>query len=206
MTTNATAQRNQKGAEPDCPPAPAKGRTEQCRPAPLAGRGSVTASVLQEPQGLRLAVLAGQYLTLARRSNCRSSAIPAVDRYTVVVALVLLDLQVPRKTLHRHAKKSSRSRGRLPQSRTRNRVLAWATFARRLARLFDCPPIAPIRLHGLLHAVQGKGHADPLVGGAGSGPRTGRPAAELLHGRWVRAGLPARRHPRPTGRCRQFPR
>lgn len=55
----AGRQRNEKGAEPDRPPAPAKGRTEQCWPAPLTGRGSVTASVLQEPHGLRLAVFGG---------------------------------------------------------------------------------------------------------------------------------------------------
>lgn len=72
-----------KGAEPDRPPTPAKGRTEQCWPAPLAGRGSVTASVLQEPRGLRLAVLAGQFLTLARHSDCQLPASMASNRLCV---------------------------------------------------------------------------------------------------------------------------
>jgi len=48
-----------KDAEPDRPPAPAKGRTKQCWPASLSGRGSVTAFVLQEPRWLRLAVWRG---------------------------------------------------------------------------------------------------------------------------------------------------
>ena len=81
----------------DCSENPRQGAPKNSTwPAPLAGHGSRCCLFGSRVRRLRLVVCGKQYLTLARRSNCRLSTIAVANRYVVVVSLVLVDLQAVR--------------------------------------------------------------------------------------------------------------